>query len=114
MTIVYCETVQALDNLDEMLKVPHLDMMWIGPMDLTQALGVTGNPKHPAVLEAMDMIISKCITAGVPVGTIASSIEDAAALYRKGVQLISLLSDQGLMQFAAKKFTRELQSALGR
>ena len=114
MTIVYCETKAALDNLDEMLKVPHLDMMWIGPMDLTQALGVTGNPKHPIIVEAMDMIIGKSKEAGVPVGTIASNVADAAKLYEQGVQLISLSSDQAMIQFAAKQFSKELSSALGR
>jgi 4-hydroxy-2-oxoheptanedioate aldolase len=113
MTIVYCETKKALDNLDEMLRVPHLDMMWIGPMDLTQALGVTGNPKHPLVLEAMDMIIRKSKEAKVPVGTIASNTADAAKLYGQGVQLISIASDQAMIQIAAKQFAKELKSALG-
>ena len=113
MTIVYCETKLAIDNLDEMLRVPQLDMMWIGPMDLTQALGVTGNPKHPIVTEAMDMIIRKCKEARVPVGTIASTAADARKLYEQGVQLISLSSDQGMIQFAAKQFSRELQETLG-
>ena len=114
MTIVYCETKLALDNLGEMLKVPHLDMMWIGPMDLTQALGVTGNPKHPVVAEAMDMIIRKCKEANVPVGTIASNTADAAKLYEQGVQLISLASDQAMIQILAKQFSQELRPALGR
>jgi len=114
MTIVYCETKLALDNLDEMLRVPHLDMMWIGPMDLTQALGVTGNPKHPVVVEAMDMIIRKSKEANIPVGTIASNVADAAMLYEQGVQLISLASDQAMIQIMAKQFRRELKGALDR
>jgi len=112
MVIVYCETQQAIDNLDEMLRVPHLDMMWIGPMDLTQALGVIGNPKHPIVLEAMDMIIRKCIEAKVPVGTIANTVTDAAKLYDQGVQLISLASDQGMIRSTAKLFRNELEETL--
>ena len=114
MTIVYCETKQALDNLDEMLRVPHLDMMWIGPMDLTQALGVTGKPKDPVVVDAMNTIIAKCKEAKMPVGTIASNVEDAAKLYEQGVQLISLASDQAMIQIAAKQFSRELKSVLGK
>jgi 4-hydroxy-2-oxoheptanedioate aldolase len=114
MTIVYCETKQAIDNLDKMLRVPHLDMMWIGPMDLTQALGVIGKPKDPIIQEAMTMIIRKSKEAGVPVGTIASNVADAAELYDQGVQLISIASDQAMIQFAAKQFARELGSALGR
>lgn len=112
MTIAYCETKRAIENLDEMLKVPHLDMMWIGPMDVSQALGVTGNPNHPTVIEAINTIIAKCKAAGVPVGTIANSPEDAAKLFQQGVQLISLSSDQGMIQYAAKRFAGELKSTL--
>ena len=114
MVVVYCETQPALDNLDEMLKVPHLDMMWIGPMDLSQVLGVTGNSKHPRVLETMDFIIAKCKEARVPVGTIANTVDDAAKLYDKGVQLVSLASDQAMIQIMAKQFRRELEGVLAR
>ena len=113
MTIVYIETKPAIDNIDEMLAVPHLDMIWIGPMDLSQALGVTGQPKHPEVLKAMDYIIDKCLAAGKPVGTIAPNPQEAAALYDKGVQLISISSDQAMISYAAKAFKAELSRFLG-
>ena len=114
MTIVYCETMQGLDNLEEMISVPGLDMLWIGPMDLSQALGFTGNPKHPEVLKTMDHIIETCLKAKVAVGTIAPNPAEAAALFDKGVQLISLSSDQGMISSSAKTFRKELESALGR
>jgi len=114
MTVAYCETKLALENLDEMLKVPCLDMMWIGPMDLSQALGVTGDSKHPLVLDAMSVIIDKCKEAGVAVGTIANSTDEAIKLYNQGVQLVSLSSDQGMIQFASKCFMGELKSTLAK
>ena len=112
LAIVYCETRAAIDNIDEMLAVPNLDMMWIGPMDLSQALGVTGQPKHPEVLKAMDYIIEKSRAAGVPVGTIAPNPAEAAALYDRGVQLISISSDQAMISYAAKQFRADLAGAL--
>lgn len=108
MVIVYAETKEALDNLEDMLTVPNIDVMWIGPMDLSQVLGVIGNAKHPKVREAMRDIIAKCKKAGVAVGTIASNAEDAKELIDMGVQLIGLSSDQGMIAYSGKQFMKAL------
>jgi 4-hydroxy-2-oxoheptanedioate aldolase len=52
----YCETAAAIDNLDEILTVPEIDVIFIGPFDLSQALGVMGQPNHPKVQAAIDEI----------------------------------------------------------
>ena len=108
MTIAYCETALGLQNLDDMLPVPNLDVMWIGPMDLSQALGVIGDSKHPKVQEAMEMIIEKCKKAHVAVGTIAPNAAEAQRLLDMGVQFIGLSSDQAMIAYAGKQFMREL------
>ncbi|MFA6506179.1 MAG: aldolase/citrate lyase family protein [Treponemataceae bacterium] len=109
MTIAYCETLEGIENLDAMLAVPGLDVMWMGPMDLSQALGVTGQPKHPKVVAAMDDIIARCKKAGVAAGTIASDAETTKDLLRRGVQLIGLSSDQAMITNAGKRFLKEIR-----
>lgn len=108
LTIAYCETAEGLKNLDDMLAVPNLDVMWIGPMDLSQALGVIGDSKHPKVQAAIDEIIAKCKAAHVAVGTIASNAEDAQQLIDRGIQFIGLSSDQAMIAYAGKQFMKEL------
>lgn len=110
MTIAYCETAKGLENLDEMLQVPNLDVMWIGPMDLSQALGVIGESKHPKVQEAMKMIIEKCRKAHVAVGTISSDAEETKRLLEMGVQFIGLSSDQAMIKYAGMQFMKELKN----
>jgi 4-hydroxy-2-oxoheptanedioate aldolase len=110
MTIVYAETARALDNLDEMLAVPGIDVMWIGPMDLSQALGVTGQPRHPKVLAAVDQIIQASRRAGIAVGTIAADADEAQQLLAKGVQFIGLSSDQAMIKYTARQFMKNLRT----
>ena len=109
MTIVYCETLEAISNLDAMLAVPNVDVLWMGPMDLSQALGVTGQPNHPKVVAAMDDIIARCQKAGVAVGTIAGDAPTTQDLLRRGVQLIGLSSDQAMIVNAGKRFLKEIR-----
>lgn len=108
MTIAYCETARGLENLDEMLQVPNLDVMWIGPMDLSQALGVIGDGKHPKVQEAVQTIIEKCRKAHVAVGTISANAEETKRLLDMGVQFIGLSSDQAMIKYAGTQFMKEL------
>jgi len=111
MVVVYCETMEAIENIDAMLAVPGVDVMWLGPMDLSQALGVTGQPKHPLVLKTMDSIIAKSKKAGVAVGTIAPDVETTTDLLRRGVQLIALSSDQAMLGYAGRTFMKGVRES---
>ena len=108
MVIVYCETAQALENLDLMLQVEGIDVMFIGPMDLSQALGVTGQPKHPIVVAAIKEIVAKSKAAGVAVGTIAANAQEVRDLLDMGMQFIALSSDQAMIKYAGLMFMKEL------
>ena len=85
LTIIHCETMESLGNLDEILKLEELDVVFIGPMDLSQSLGrdVMGQRNHPKLLEAIDQIIEKVNKAGKAVGTVADNAQMAKELMEK-------------------------------
>jgi len=109
MTACYCETLEAIQNLGEIVTVEGLDIVFIGPYDLSQALGVIGEPNHPKVLAAIDDIIRIVRAAGKAVGTIASDAEQAMALMAKGVQYICLSSDLGMIAGMGKNFMGKIK-----
>lgn len=110
LTVIHCETMESLSNLDEILKLPELDVVFIGPMDLSQSLGreVMGRRNHPRLLAAIDEIIEKVNRAGKAVGTVAGNIEAARELMEKGVRYIPISSDQGMIASAAQNIVKEL------
>ena len=110
LTILHCETMEAVSNLDEILKLPELDVIFIGPMDLSQSLGreVMGQRNHPKLLEVIDQIIDKVTKAGKAVGTVADNPEMARELIAKGVRYIPMSSDQGMIASAAKNLVKEM------
>lgn len=109
MVVVYCETAKALDNLDAMLAVDGVDVMFIGPFDLTQALGVIGEPNHPKVLAAIDTIVKKTRAAGKAAGIIAADADKAKKLIYQGFQYVVLGSDQAFIQNLGKKYIKEIK-----
>lgn len=110
----YCETLEAVANLDAILEVQHIDVTFIGPFDLSQSLGVPGQARHPKVVECMDGIINKSKKAGRPVGIIASDPADAKIWIEKGVQYITISSDQGMIANQGRNLIRDLNSNPGK
>jgi 4-hydroxy-2-oxoheptanedioate aldolase len=58
MVLPQIESKEGLENLEEILEVPGIDVIWPGPADLAHALGVPGQLGHPTVKEALDRIRS--------------------------------------------------------
>ena len=58
------ENVSCLDTLEEILKVEGLDYFALGPEDMAQSLGLSGQPQHPKVKEVHDKIEEKIKAAG--------------------------------------------------
>ena len=98
-----------MQNVEAISAVEGVDIVFIGPFDLSQALGVIGEPNHPKVLAAIDDIIKKVRAAGKAVGTIASDAEHAMALIAKGVQFICLSSDLSMIAGLSKIFFSKIK-----
>ena len=71
LVVCYCETAKCIENLDDILKVEGVDVIFIGPYDLSQALGVIGQVKHPKVLKPLTLLQKR---PWQPAGLWASSL----------------------------------------
>ena len=71
VTMAQIETVEALENLDEILSVPGLDAVFVGPSDLGQSIGVPPRMEtdEPQTVEAIDLILARARQHGVVAGS---------------------------------------------
>ena len=74
--ILMIETREALGNLDEILTVPGIDALFIGPNDLSFSMGHRGDQKHPEVIAAIDSAIKKIARSKVAAGLMTIPVED--------------------------------------
>ena len=93
LVITAVETMEAVSNLDEILKVPHLDGIFIGPMDLATSMGYFADPSQPAVQTVIAEVEMKVLGAKKILGTIANDWEQAKKLYQRGYQLLMIMAD---------------------
>lgn len=84
---VQLEDREAIQNIDELLKVDDIDVFFIGPSDLSQSMGFPGNPKAPVVAEAIESSFRKMVAAGRTPGTPATA-DNVREVLDRGVRYI--------------------------
>lgn len=87
------ETPDGVKNIDDILSIPALDGIFIGPMDLATTHGYRGMPKTPQVVEIILGLEKKIKAAGKAMATICFDFEDAKAKYARGYNMITLMGD---------------------
>jgi len=93
MVMIQIETLEAVECIDAIAAVPGVDLVFIGPGDLSQALGITGELHHPRIQEIGRRILSACQKNAIPLGILA--MEEAMLRFWKdqGFQLFAVGTD---------------------
>ncbi|MFW6384587.1 MAG: HpcH/HpaI aldolase family protein [Halodesulfurarchaeum sp.] len=94
------ETLAAVDNIEEILEVPDLGFVFVGPLDLSVQVGHPGELDHPDVREAVETVRSAAVDAGVPVGGLGFGMDDVNEKVEDGYQMLNLGSTTGALQGA--------------
>jgi 4-hydroxy-2-oxoheptanedioate aldolase len=90
--ILQIEDPEPLAELDEIARIPGVDMLFFGPGDFSQAIGVPGKLDHPRVLEARQRVAEAAVRAGKFAGTVGSPA-NRDELIALGYRFINLGSD---------------------
>ncbi len=114
LAIAMIETQEAMDNLDEIMTVPGLDGIYIGPSDLGLSLGGVAKPDQtdPKIVAAIETILAAAKRHGVTPGIHCGSPGYAKKMIDLGFQLVTIMSDNLLMAAAAKGAVAELRAAV--
>jgi len=102
---IQIEHIDAVRDLDAILKVSFLDGIIVGPCDLSGSIGLLNDIYNPKVLKVIDEIVGKCKAAKIPAGIAVGA--DTPELLKfwldKGFQFISAGSDMGELGAAIKR-----------
>lgn len=95
--IAHLEGVEGVNNLDDILEVEGIDVLFIGPYDLSQSMGIPGQVDHPDLVAKMLSIVKKAEEKNKVIGTFVETPEAAKEWIRRGVGYISYSVDVGLI-----------------
>jgi 4-hydroxy-2-oxoheptanedioate aldolase len=88
MVIVQVETPAAIEALPEIVKVPGIDVIFIGPTDLSNSLGHPGEFSHPEVQAAFDRIIEIVVNSDKALGVLANTTESSLEWRARGARYL--------------------------
>ena len=100
MLIAHCENKLCLENLEEICQVPEIDVIFLGPYDMSQSLGITGQVTHPLIEAAAQTVLAVTKKYNKAAGIFAGSGEIAKKRAEQGFRYIPIGMDITL--FGAK------------
>jgi len=113
IVMVAVETMDAVNNLDDILQVEGLDGIFIGPVDLASSMGFLGDPSQPEVQEVIAGIEAKVIPSDKFLGTLAANWEKASACFEKGYQWMVLMQDGAALKAAGDNASANFRNVYG-
>lgn len=109
LLVLQIEHALGVENVDEIVRVPGIGVILIGPFDLSGSLGLLGQITHPEVEAHIETVRIACEEAGVPLGIFAIDAQTARRYIDKGFRLICLSADTAFMYRAASEAFQELK-----
>ena len=88
--------------------MPDIDVIFVGPYDLSQSLGIPGQVDNPKLLKEVEVLVEKCKKKGKYIGTFTDILEATARFKKMGVKYISYQTDVGIFADSCKEILESL------
>jgi 2-dehydro-3-deoxyglucarate aldolase/4-hydroxy-2-oxoheptanedioate aldolase len=90
---IQIETLSALEEVEAIAAIDDVDLLFVGPADLSQALGVLGQPEHDKVWNAIERVAAACRNHGKAWGIVPASPAHADRCASIGCRMLTFGSD---------------------
>jgi len=97
LVMALIETARGVEQVDEILSVPGIDVAHIGHFDLSLTMGIPGKFDHPDFVAAIDTVLAACRKHEKPAGFLAPNVDWGRAWMARGFRMVSYSYDIGLL-----------------
>ncbi|MGH9325220.1 MAG: HpcH/HpaI aldolase family protein [Terriglobia bacterium] len=111
LVVLQIETVRAFEVREELLAVPGIDAVLIGPADLSVSLGIPGEFQHPRMVETIEGIRDACVRRGVAPGIHMRSPALAKFWVERGMRFVSCGNEVSFLHERASDVASQLQNS---
>ncbi|WP_419025161.1 HpcH/HpaI aldolase family protein [Emergencia sp.] len=112
LVTIHVENAWAAEHIEEILEIPGIDVVFCGPNDMSESLGVPGQMTHPKVVTLLDKVFHVCGEKGVATGIFVKRPELMPHWIEKGVQYLTCSTDVGIYADYAKMTADEMKRQL--
>ncbi len=104
--IIQIESKTAVENVSSIAAIPGVDVLFVGPSDLSASMGIPGQFDAPEFLDALDQVVDAARKVNVAPGILTPDPERVDALYQQGFTFVSVASDSALLRAGALSAAR--------
>ena len=112
LVAIQIETLEAVDNFEEIAALDHVDVLFFGPSDLSSVLGYPGQTRHPEVLELIERLGKRTVELGKAAGTIGRDLDDYRYWRERGIQWVAS-GTSGMLARGVQGFLGEIRAYEG-
>lgn len=109
LIIIHIETAEAVERLPEIAGIDGIDVIFIGPTDLSQSYAVPGQPQHPSVQAAMQKVVDGAAKSKVALGVMVGTTDAARQWRARGARYIAI-GFESLMVPAARDYLKAVRA----
>jgi 2-keto-3-deoxy-L-rhamnonate aldolase RhmA len=109
--LIQIETAESIQHLDEIVAIEGVDCLFVGPTDLSIALGVPGQPEARELVDAIERVLECCKAHGVATAIQANDLTFARRWVERGMAIISYSSEIGLLAAAGSAGIQAIRAA---
>lgn len=102
LTVLLVEGLDGIANLDAIMDVSGIDVVYLGTYDLSQSAGHPGEPDHPEVRSYVEKCVGRIAARGVVPGILAQTGDDVQRWIGMGIRFIAYQADCALLGRAAR------------
>ncbi|MEM4312002.1 MAG: aldolase/citrate lyase family protein [Nitrososphaerales archaeon] len=113
LVFAHVETKKGIENLKDIAKVEDLDVIMVGPYDLSISLGIAGEFENPKLTEAIDKVIEVCERNGKVPGITVDNFSYGRFLIERGMRCLEIATDRGMLLEKAKEVIKQYESLRG-
>lgn len=112
LCVIQIERREAVNNVEEMLAVPGVDVACLGCMDLSVDLGIPGELDDPAMVESLERVLAAGRRNNVAVGIISGRLDTVAKWMRAGMRFVSYSTEALLLQEISATTVQRLRAVI--
>lgn len=111
LSIIQIESAESVNNVEEIAAVDGVDVLFIGPMDLSTSLGVFRQYDHPLFVDALNKTLDAARRHNRAAGILLPTVETARYYRDMGFRFLTAGTDVMLLKAAATKLVQDLRDA---
>jgi 4-hydroxy-2-oxoheptanedioate aldolase len=109
--VVQIETIEVLSHLDEVAAIEGVDVLFIGPADLSMELGIFGQFDHPTFVEALNKIVAAAKKANKAVGILFFNPDDYQRYHDLGIRFLACGADATFVAEGARTMAGKMSKS---